>query len=93
MSSWIDKSDYCLKMYDVMSLNRNLEGQCKKITNETYSIASNTKQIRVLFNPKMRLKRMSCVTNSTKETNPIMAREYTRDYRDTTAWKKIPKDY
>ena len=36
---------------------------------------------------------MSCVSDLKKESNTIMAREYTRDYRDTTAWKKIPKEY
>ena len=26
VSSWIDMSDYCLQMYDVMSLNKSNEG-------------------------------------------------------------------
>ena len=42
VSSWIDMSEYSLKMYDVMQLNKSMEGQCKKITNETFSIANHT---------------------------------------------------
>ena len=93
ISSWIDESDFCLKMYDIIALLKGEEGLFAKISNETFNIADGTAQIRVLYSPRLRLKRMSCVNHAKKESNTIMAREYNRDHRDTILWKKIPKDY
>ena len=47
-----------MKMYDIMNMYKSEEGQTK-INNETFNIAPDTVAIRCLYNPKLRLKRMS----------------------------------
>ena len=35
-SAWIDETRFCLKMYDIMEMTKNDDGDCTKIENETF---------------------------------------------------------
>ena len=94
ISSWVDETDLCLKTYDIVTMNKVPQGDhISKVANETFSLAPETTQIRVLYNPKLRLKRVNCVDKAGKELNLLIAREYNRDHRDNFLFKKIPKGY
>ena len=79
-------------MYDIMNMYKTEEGQTK-ITNETFNIAPDTVAIRCLYNPKLRLKRMSNINEQQEVKNLIMACQYNRDHRDNIHFQKIPKGY
>lgn len=58
-------------MYDIMSLMKvgSTEGACSQIRNESFTFDKDTVKVRVLKNPRQRLKRVCCVTSQDKESN------------------------
>lgn len=92
-SVWIDETDFRIKTYDIMSVDKDENGHTEKITNETFSITPDTTSIRNLYNPKLRIKRMACVNETGKVSNVKLALEYNRDHRDSIHFTKIPRGY
>ena len=102
MSTWINEIDLQMKSYDIVSLMRNaddLHVQAQKINNENFNIAPGVETIRVLQNPKLRYKALSCVASLngearlTEELNKVRARCYASDHRDNQIDIKIPPGY
>lgn len=70
-SVWINELEMGLKMYDIMSLMKHgsTEGACAQIRNESFTFDKDTAKVRVLKNPRQRLKRVCCVNSHDKESN------------------------
>ena len=92
-SVWVDETDLRLKMYDVMSVDKDEDGACQRIANETFTIAQETATIRNLYTPKLRLKRVACVDDAGKVAAIKLALEYNRDHRDSIHFTKMPRGF
>ena len=90
----MNEYDLSLKMYDIVTMKKQIEDQsCDNLLNETFTLPSDTKRIKVLQDPRQRVKRIAAVDLKGQETNRMIARSYKRDHKDAILNKKIPEGY
>ena len=62
ISTWINEIDFSLKTYDIVSMMRDSSDySCQTIHNEIFNIPPDSKSMRVLMNPRMRHKTLTCL--------------------------------
>lgn len=94
VSAWLDEYTLGLKMYDIVTMKRRVgDTNCKQVLNETFNIMPSTKTIKTLHDHRHRLKRVSCLDETQKVLNILVARSVKRDHKDSILRKSIPKGY